>query len=289
MVGFAGDHGVKCAGDTACGLGHTAMVLGEHNMIPRVVAAIERAVPAVRSLVAYECGAVGPGKDRDYESSCLRAITCFSMAIEGTTSVCALLSEMGNLAAAYCDNWSNESVQNIKLLGGMAATCYIEQLVCDCRSMNTASGDREEFARQFQRWLVKPDIAINPQAFILSPESTVKPRRAIVYNDSHDHSGVAAARKAVKPLCIARSQGKLQFEPNEADGFGKLQYSQGEQQGNCIWNFLDIRVAENARACLNWASYDANLLVHFPQKKRNSASRSWLMPPESTFRPAICV
>jgi methanol--5-hydroxybenzimidazolylcobamide Co-methyltransferase len=108
----------------------------------------------------------------------------------------------------------NESVQNIKLPGDMAATCYIEQLVCNCRSMNTASGHREESAHQFQRWLVKPDIAIYPQAFILSPESTVKLTRAIVNSDSHYHSGVAAARKAVKPLCIARSQGKLQFEPN---------------------------------------------------------------------------
>jgi hypothetical protein len=27
-VGFADNHGVKCAGDTACGFGHTAMELG---------------------------------------------------------------------------------------------------------------------------------------------------------------------------------------------------------------------------------------------------------------------
>jgi methanol--5-hydroxybenzimidazolylcobamide Co-methyltransferase len=80
-------------------------------MIPRVFAAIERAVPVVRSLVAYECGAVGLGKDRDYESPILRAITCFSTAIEGKTSVCAHLSEMGNLAAARCDNWSKEALR----------------------------------------------------------------------------------------------------------------------------------------------------------------------------------
>ena len=37
-------------------------------------------------------------------------------------------------------------------------------------------------------------------------------------------------------------------------------------QGNCIWNFLDIRVAEKAQACLNSTSYGVNLLGHCPQK-----------------------
>jgi methanol--5-hydroxybenzimidazolylcobamide Co-methyltransferase len=53
---IADKHGVKCAGDTACGFGNTAMVLAQQKMIPRVFAAVVRAVTAVRSLVAYECG-----------------------------------------------------------------------------------------------------------------------------------------------------------------------------------------------------------------------------------------
>ena len=72
---IADKHGVKCAGDTACGFGNTAMVLAEQKMIPRVFAAVVRAVTAVRSLVAYECGAVGPGKDCGYENPILKAIT----------------------------------------------------------------------------------------------------------------------------------------------------------------------------------------------------------------------
>src|SRR5690606_8587436 len=43
-------NGVKCAGDTACGFGNTAMVLAEQKLIPRVFAAVVRAVTAVRSL-----------------------------------------------------------------------------------------------------------------------------------------------------------------------------------------------------------------------------------------------
>jgi len=38
-------------------------------------------------------------------------------------------------------------------------------------------------------------------------------------------------------------------------------------QGKRIWNFLDIRVAEKARASLNSASYGVNLLAHCPQKR----------------------
>jgi methanol--5-hydroxybenzimidazolylcobamide Co-methyltransferase len=101
-------HGVKCAGDTACGFGNTAMVLAEQKLISRVFAAVVRAISAVRSLVAYECGAVGPGKDCGYENPILKAITGLPMAMEGKTAACAHLSPLGNIAAATCDTWSNE-------------------------------------------------------------------------------------------------------------------------------------------------------------------------------------
>ena len=129
IVEIANRHGVFAAGDTACGFGNTAMVLAERRMIPRVFAAVVRAISAVRSLVAYECGAVGPGKDCGYENPILKAITGYPMSMEGKTAACAHLSPMGNLAAATADLWSNESVQNIKLLGGMAPVCYMEQLI----------------------------------------------------------------------------------------------------------------------------------------------------------------
>ena len=220
---IADKHGVKCAGDTACGFGNTAMVLAEQKMIPRVFAAVVRAVTAVRSLVAYECGAVGPGKDCGYENPILKAITGYPMAMEGKTSACAHLSPMGNLAAACCDTWSNESVQNIKLLGGMAPTCYMEQLAYDCRLMNTARSHGKASAQQLQRWLIESDVATDPQAFIISPESSVKLAQAIVASDSHYHAGVAVARKAVELLRGAHEQGKLRIAPNEVIWFDTLQ------------------------------------------------------------------
>ena len=220
---IADKHGVKCAGDTACGFGNTAMVLAEQKMIPRVFAAVVRAVTAVRSLVAYECGAVGPGKDCGYENPILKAITGFPMAMEGKTSACAHLSPMGNLAAACCDTWSNESVQNIKLLGGMAPTCYMEQLAYDCRLMNTARSHGKASAQQLQRWLVESDVATDPQAFIISPESSIELAKVIVASDTHYHAGVAVARKAVELLRGAHEQGRVRIAPNEVIWFDTLQ------------------------------------------------------------------
>ena len=220
---IADQHGVKCAGDTACGFGNTPMVLAEQKMIPRVFAAVVRAITAVRSLVAYECGAVGPGKDCGYENPILKAITGCPMAMEGKTSACAHLSPMGNLAAACCDTWSNESVQNIKLLGGMAPTCYMEQLAYDCRLMNTARSHGKESARQLQRWLVESDVATDPQALIISPESAVELARVIVGSDSHYHAGVAVARKAVELLRDAHAGGRLRIAPNELVWFDTMQ------------------------------------------------------------------
>lgn len=220
---IADKHGVKCAGDTACGFGNTAMVLAEQKMIPRVFAAVVRAVTAVRSLVAYECSAVGPGKDCGYENPILKAITGYPMAMEGKTSACAHLSPMGNLAAACCDTWSNESVQNIKLLGGMAPTCYMEQLAYDCRLMNTARSHGKESAHQLQRWLVESDVLTDPQAFIISPESSIELAQVIVASDSHYHAGVAVARKAIELLGNAHDQKKLRIAPNEVIWFDSLQ------------------------------------------------------------------
>jgi methanol---5-hydroxybenzimidazolylcobamide Co-methyltransferase len=146
------------AGDTACGFANTAMVLAEQKMIPRVFAAVVRAISAVRTLVGYECGAVGPGKDCGYENPILKAITGFPMAMEGKTSACAHFSPLGNIAAATCDTWSNESVQNIKLLGGMAPTCYLEQLIYDCRLMNEALADGRDAALLYRKWMVNSDV-----------------------------------------------------------------------------------------------------------------------------------
>ena len=236
IVSIARDHGVHPAGDTACGFANTAMVLAEKRMIPRVFAAVVRTVSAVRSLVAYECGAVGPGKDCGYENTILKAITGCPMSMEGKTAACAHLSPLGNIAAATCDVWSNESVQNIRLLGDMAPTCYMEQLEYDCRLMNRAIADGPDAARMLQKWLVESDAHLDPLAFVLAPSNVLAIARTIVDAPSHYHAGrtVAAAtvellKKGVKEeaVCVPEREmpfldameGALAMMPDDEDEF----------------------------------------------------------------------
>ncbi len=215
IVPIAKLHGVVPAGDTACALGNTAMILAEQGMIPRVFAAVVRAVSAVRSLVAYECGAVGPGKDCGYENIILKAVTGLPMACEGKTASCAHLSPVGNVAAAACDLWSNESVQNVRLLGGMAPTCMLESLIYDCRLMNEALADGDAAARSLRDWMVRGDVRLDPQAYILSPESALRLAKRLVAEPNHYLAGKAVADEAITILGEAYAAGELELAERE--------------------------------------------------------------------------
>jgi methanol--5-hydroxybenzimidazolylcobamide Co-methyltransferase len=122
---------------------------------------------------------------------------------------------VGNIAAAACDTWSNESVQNVKLLGGMAPTCYVEQLIYDCRLMNQALADGPEAARMLRRWLVRSDAALDPQAYVLTPESAIAIARAIVEAPTHYAAGRAAGLTAVRLLKEGAAAGAVRILPRE--------------------------------------------------------------------------
>lgn len=215
IKGIADRHGVYAAGDTACGFANTAMVLAEQRLIPRVFAAVVRAISAVRSLAAYECGAVGPGKDCGYENVILKAITGFPMAMEGKTAACAHFSPVGNVSAAACDTWSNESVQNVRLLGGMAPTCYLEQLAYDVRLFNRALADGPEGAAHLKKWLVESDAGLDPQALVLSPQCAMKIGGAIVAAPNPYRAGVAAGLAAIGEISDAHKAGRLRVAERE--------------------------------------------------------------------------
>jgi methanol--5-hydroxybenzimidazolylcobamide Co-methyltransferase len=212
---IARKHGVHAAGDTACGFANTAMVMAEQRLIPRTFAAVVRCISAVRSLVAYECGAVGPGKDCGYENVILKAITGYPMAMEGKTSACAHLTRVGNVAAAACDTWSNESVQNVRLLGGMAPTCYLEQLVYDCRLLNEATAAGPEAAKILRDCLVRSDVALDPQAMVLAPENAIRVGAAIVKAADPYQAGIAAGKEAVAILTEALEEGRIKIPDRE--------------------------------------------------------------------------
>ncbi len=223
IVSIAGKHGVHAAGDTACGFGNTAMVLAERKMIPKVFASVVRAVTAVRSLVAYECGAVGPGKDCGYENPILKAITGCPMSMEGKTAACAHMSPMGNLAAATADLWSNESVQNIKLLGGMAPTCYMEQLIYDCRLMNVAAREGHAKSLQLRDWLVASDASFDPQALIISPQSSIRLAETLVAAPSHYAAGIAVGLEAIRILRDSHAAGELAIPAKELPWLDRIE------------------------------------------------------------------
>ena len=66
--------GVVSGGDSACGFANTAMQLAGQKMLPETLAAVVRSMSAVRALVAFEQGAVGPSKDCAYEGPIMKAI-----------------------------------------------------------------------------------------------------------------------------------------------------------------------------------------------------------------------
>jgi methanol---5-hydroxybenzimidazolylcobamide Co-methyltransferase len=100
---------------------------------------------------------VGPDKDCGYEGPFLKAITGIPISMEGKTAACAHFSPIGNISCACTDLWSNESVQNIKLLSGMAPTAYMEQLEYDVRLMNQASFEGNAVAETLKNLYVRSE------------------------------------------------------------------------------------------------------------------------------------
>ena len=212
--------GVIPGGDTACGFGNTAMQLAHQGMLPEVVAAVDRAMTAPRSLVAFERGAVGPSKDCAYEGPVVKAITGAPIAMEGKSATCAHFSPLGNIAAAMCDLWSNESVQNVRLLSGNAPEAYAELLAYDCRLMNQALV--QGGARTLRDWLTNSDEWLSPQAVILSPEATWEIAQAIVAEKNDYRRTLAAGQTAVRLLQKGVAAGRLALAASERQWLERL-------------------------------------------------------------------
>jgi methanol---5-hydroxybenzimidazolylcobamide Co-methyltransferase len=215
IVRIADSTGTVASGDTACGFGNTAMVLAERNYIPRVFAATVRVVTAVRSLVALECGAKGPHKDCGYEGVYIKAITGTPIAMEGRTSACAHLSPVGNIAACVADLWSNESIQNIKLLGAMAPTVSFEQLGYDCRLMNEATAKGKQQALLLRDLHADSDSRFDPQAYVLRPDIVLEISKELVKVDGYYQRSKKAAALALTH--IRKGYDNKELELNEKE------------------------------------------------------------------------
>ena len=230
------------AADSACGFGNTAMVLAERRYIPRLFAAMIRVMSTARSLVAFERGAIGPNKDCAYEGIFIKAITGYPTALEGAEAACAHFSPIGNIAKAYADLWSNESVQNIKLLGGMAPTVSVEQLVYATRLMNVASAEGERSAQTLRDWFVASDAHFDPQAYIFQPDVVINLASEIVKERTPYLRTRRAAAATLAVLQKASDEKKVAIPENELawfDSLGAQVDSLPDDEGEFIAGIMD--------------------------------------------------
>lgn len=201
-------------GDTACGFGNTAMQLAHQGLLPRVLAAVVRLMTVPRSLVAVEMGATGPLKDCGYENPVIKAITGVPISMEGKSSACAHSSPLGNIAAAVCDLWSNESVQDVRLLGGYAPAVFTEVLAYDCRLMNTAL--KQGFGKHLRDLFVVSDHHRDPQALMLDLKVVYEAGKCIVEAGADHYSRtLSVARFAAQQVRNAVNRGELSLEARE--------------------------------------------------------------------------
>jgi methanol--5-hydroxybenzimidazolylcobamide Co-methyltransferase len=220
------DHGVIPGGDSACGFANTAMQLASQSLVPEVVAAVIRVASSVRSFVAIESGAIGPSKDCAYEGPILKALAGIPISMEGKSACCAHFSPVGNIAGAMCDLWSNESVQNIKLLSGFAPEAFLELLAYDCRLFNVALSSGA--AEVYQRMLVESDARLSPQALVLTPEATMHFASVIQGKASHYDKTVEAARAALIMMKDACEEGRIVLSKPEQQWLDRIDRGLGE-------------------------------------------------------------
>lgn len=215
IVSLSEKYNVIPAGDTACGFANTAMILADKGMIPKTLAAVDRVASVVRSLQAYLAGAKGPSKDCAYEGPFIKTLTGVPISMEGKSSACAHLSYLGNIASSAADLWSNESVQNVKLLSTYAPVVSLEQLIYDCRLMNVASKKGTDFSLQFRNIMVESDAMLDPQAYILKPEVVIELSGKIIKKNSPYKMTLAAVNETLKILSNAVDKGEIKLNGTE--------------------------------------------------------------------------
>lgn len=208
------------AGDTACGFANTSMVLAYQKLLPDVVAAVDRAMAGARTLKAVECGAKGPSKDCGYENPIVKAVSGIPISQEGKSATCAHFSHVGNISASMCDLWSNESVQNVRLLSGNAPEAYTELLAYDCKLMNIATAHKQ--AHIYQSWMVESDKNVTAVGTILTPEAVFNIGKAIVAKDTDYARTIAAGQAAIDIIQGAVDKQQLTLGKKELQWLDRL-------------------------------------------------------------------
>jgi methanol--5-hydroxybenzimidazolylcobamide Co-methyltransferase len=216
IVAIADEFGAIPGGDTDCAQANTAMFMAGGFIarnVPQSLAALSRAIAAGRSLVAYECGATGPGKDCGYENPIIKAVTGLPMSMEGKSCACAHSSLCGNVTAAVCDLWANEAVEYHSMFGGSTPAVFSEILSYDVAAMNAAIVVGNQ--REYQACLVASDRYRSMHGFILSPDNAWTIGKALVDNNQSYYARARAAAMTCGELMLGDPQ--LQFTAFEKE------------------------------------------------------------------------
>ena len=144
----------------------------------------------------------------------MKAIAGVPISMEGKSAACAHFSPVGNIASAMCDLWSNESVQNVRLLSGNAPEAFAEILEYDCRLMNAASASGQ--AKTLRDLMALSDEWLSPQAAVLSPSATIEIAQAIVMKADPYERTVAAGKAAVDILRRGHRADRVKLTRREA-------------------------------------------------------------------------
>jgi methanol--5-hydroxybenzimidazolylcobamide Co-methyltransferase len=128
---------------------------------------------------------------------------------------------VGNVASCLCDLWSNESIQNIKLLGGAAPIVSFEQLEFDCRLMNQAS--KTGNANLLRDLNADSDSVHDPQAYVLRPDVVLDISKKVVKVSGWYPRMQIAAALALDHIRKGYEQNKLNLTEKELEWVGTLQ------------------------------------------------------------------
>lgn len=208
------------SGDTACSPANTAMVMAEQKMLPRTLAALVRLMTITRSLVAYEMGAIGPGKDCAYENPFMKVIAGVPISMEGKAATAAHFSQLGNIPMAYADLWSNESIRmDVRLLAATGPVANLETLTYDCRLMNAALLQNQEII--LRDLLVASDVFGDPQAYVLHPEKVLTLSKEILQGQTPFERTKIALWEGAKMIQEAVKSGDLKIPETETKLPGK--------------------------------------------------------------------
>jgi len=219
IVPICKKHGVIPGGDTDCSQANTAMFLAGGLMdkdCSHTLAALARAMAGARSLVAVECGAMGPLKDCGYENPIVKAISGVPISAEGKNAVCAHSDLMGNLTAAVTDVWSNESVYHREEMGGTTPEVWLQATGYEAALMNTAIETGE--GKTLRNLYTLTDKYRDPQALVLAHDNAYRIGEVIVkHGDDPYLRAKAAALEAGAIINEAVDSKKMQLTRFERD------------------------------------------------------------------------